>query len=400
VEPLLIMVLLVIPGILAWAFQALSVRGAVREASVPGDYAADLPPISILKPLRGLDDNLFQNLESFCRLDYPRYEILFCLQHQNDLARRVVQKIIEKYPERELRIIIEPCTAGLNPKVNNLIPAYRASSYEHILISDSNVSVRPGYLREIVRRIGDPSVGLVSNLIRGRGGRTLGSLFENLHLNSFVMGSVCFLDRFMHTPCVIGKSMLMRKKDLEAVGGLRAFKDVLAEDYIIGRQMHRQGKKVVLSSHMIDNVNDYWSIGRFLNRHTRWGKLRWQIGGFRYLSEILTNAVFMSWIPTLIWGASAPTLAFGLSVSALKSLYDFLLGRRIGSDLATGAYLLSPLKDLVIGIIWFVPMLSSSVEWRGNRYLIGKDSRLSPVPVSIRPSLRHRLTAVIRARLA
>ena len=138
---------------------------------------------------------------------------------------------------------MERCNAGLNPKVNNLIPAYRTAKYEYILISDSNVMVGKNYLREIVKPIEDPEAGLVSNLIKGVGGYTVGSVFENLHLNSFIMGSVCFLDRFLKMPCVVGKSMLMRKSDLEAIGGFNAVKDVLAEDYIIGKKMHDDGQK-------------------------------------------------------------------------------------------------------------------------------------------------------------
>ena len=132
--------------------------------------------------------------------------------------------------------------------MNNLIPAYKAAKYEHILISDSNVMLERTYLTEIMKHMADPQVGLVSNLIKGVGGRSVGSAFENLHLNSFIMGSVCFLDKFLRMPCVVGKSMLMRKKDLEEIGGFKAVKDVLAEDYIIGKKMQEHGKKVVLSS--------------------------------------------------------------------------------------------------------------------------------------------------------
>ena len=123
--------------------------------------------------------------------------------------------------------------------------------------------VNENYLQEIMRHTADPSVGLVSNLIRGIGGRSLGAVFENLHLNSFIIGSVSFLDRVLGMPCVIGKSMLMKKDDLEALGGLAAFKDILAEDFIIGREMQRSGKKVVLSNYVISNVNEYWGVKRF-----------------------------------------------------------------------------------------------------------------------------------------
>ena len=388
-----------------YATRSLLAGNRNTSASAP---SPSLPPVSILKPLRGLDDNLFDNLASFCTQDYPEYEVLFSLQDRNDPAYKVAKMVRDKYPDRRITIVVERCNAGLNPKVNNLIPAYRKSACPYILISDSNVMVGPDYLREIAAHTQNPEVGLVSNVIRGAGGRSIGAMLENLHLNSFVIGSVSFLDRFLGMPCVVGKSMLMKKTDLERLGGFEAFKDILAEDFIIGREMHRAGKKVVLSNYLISNVNEYWSVKRFLNRHTRWGKLRWKIGGATYFSEILANPVFAAFLPVLISGPSRTALSFAAFVSLIKILGDFAIGRTVISRTAeccthrTSAftYLLVPFKDVIIGLLWFVPLLSSTVVWRGNRYLMGKDSRLSPCPDTGFWSWGYRITDVIRARFA
>jgi len=366
-----------------------------------GDQSCQtVPPISLLKPLRGVDDNLFDNLESFCLQDYPLYEVIFSLQDYNDPAYKVARKVKDTYPQKDIRIIVERCDLGLNPKVNNLIPAYRISRYQHILISDSNVKVDRNYLREIVEHLADPSVGLVSNLIQGINGRSIGSVFENLHLNTFIIGSVCFLDRFLKMPCVIGKSMLMRKADLEAIGGLTAVKDVLAEDYVIGEKMHKAGRKVMLSSHFIYNVNEYWGMNKFLNRHTRWGKLRWKIGGIKYLSELLSNAVFMSFLPIFMWNPSKLTLSFTAFVSLFKVAGDYYIGKKIKSDLNPFFYFLSPVKDLVIGVLWFIPIISNTIVWRGNRYLIGRESLLSPYPENSMWSWRYKIMETIKTRIA
>jgi ceramide glucosyltransferase len=259
-----------------------------------------------------------------------------------------------------------------------------------------------------MRHTQDPSVGLVSNLIRGVGGRSIGALLENLHLNSFIIGSVSFLDRFIGMPCVIGKSMLMKKDDLLALGGLEAFKDILAEDFVIGREMQKSGKRVVLSNYLISNVNENWGIRRFLNRHTRWGKLRWRIGGIKYLSELLVNPVFVAVLPIVLSGPSRLTVGFAGLVSLVKILSDSIIGRRIeaqGSDYPSAErsplmYFLVPLKDIVIGVLWFVPLVSATVVWRGNRYLIGKDSLLSSCPESGVWSWGYRITDVIKERFA
>jgi ceramide glucosyltransferase len=284
--------------------------------------------------------------------------------------------------------------------VNNLIPAYKRAKYDLILISDSNVRVEKDYLADISRHMDDPSVGLVSNMIRGVSGRSLGALMENLHLNTFIVGSVCFLDKYLKMPCVIGKSMLMRKAELEAIGGFRAVKDFLAEDYIIGERIHALGKKVVLSSHLINNVNEYWGVKRFINRHTRWGKLRWQIGGAKYLAELAGNAVFMSFLSMVIMPKYKMSLLLAASVSSLKIVHDLYIGKKLRADMNPLLYLLSPLKDLIIGFVWFVPILSNTVVWRGNRYIIGKDSVLSPYPDNSIWAWRYRVIDVIRTKIA
>lgn len=389
-------------GLIGYGLQITAVRSYVYRIN-SGEWESlplNLPPISILKPLKGLDDNLFDNLNSFCNQDYPEYEIIFALQDYNDPAYKVARKIKDKYPNRNISIVVERCDEGLNPKVNNLIPAHKVSKYGHILISDSNVMVDKDYLREIVKHMHDPDVGLVSNMITGVGGRTIGSILENLHLNSFIIGSVCFLDKFLKMPCVVGKSMLMRKNDLEAIGGFKAVKDVLAEDYIIGKKMQNRGKRVVISNYLINNINEYWGLKKFINRHTRWGKLRWRIGGFRYISELISNPVFMSFLPILLWEPSKITISFAILVSLLKTAGDLYIGKRIESELTPLLYLLSPIKDLIIGFVWFVPILSNTVVWRGNRYIIGKDSMLSPCPETGMWAWRYRIVDAIKARFA
>ncbi|MBF0557833.1 MAG: glycosyltransferase [Nitrospirae bacterium] len=395
-------------GLIAYGFQIWAVRSYLSTPCSCGEGLALprlFPPVSVLKPLKGLDDNLYDNLLSFCSQDYPEYEIIFSLQSHNDPAYRIAKRIKDKHPGRNISIIVEDCSIGLNPKVNNLLPAYKASKYEYILISDSNVIVDKNYLREITKPIDNSGpvgeVGLVSNIIKGVGGRSLGAIFENLHLNSFIVGSVCFLHSFLKLPCVIGKSMLMSKKDLEAIGGLRSVKDILAEDYVIGERMHKAGKKVVLSNYMISNVNEYWGFKRFLNRHTRWGKLRWKIGGSKYVFELIGNPVFMSAMPIVFWQCSKLTVTFAVLTSIIKVFGDFYLGRKTGAELDNPfLYLLSPVKDLVIGLIWTVPIVSNTVVWRGNRYSIGKDSILSPCPETGIWSLRYRIIDAIKERFA
>ena len=394
-EIFLVFVCLTILGLIGHGLQIWAIRSALSRPSSSSDYC---PPVSILKPLKGLDDELFGNLESICLQDYPQYEIIFSLQSYNDHAYKVAKKIKDRYPRKKITILVEECSTGLNPKVNNLIPAYRAAKYDLILVSDSNVAVEENYLKETIQYMEDPEVGLVSNLIKGVGGRTAGSILENLHLNSFIIGSICLLDK-LKIPCVVGKSMLIRKTDLEAIGGFEATKDFLAEDYIIGKRIHERGRKVILAGHIIKNVNKYWKIKKFFSRHIRWGRLRWKIGGAGYFPELLGNTTLMSCLPILLWEPSKMTLAFAVVTSLIKILGNLYVGRKIKAEMNYMLYFLLPLKDLIMGFIWFIPIISSRVTWRGKKYIVGKDSSLLTHPEPEAKSWRWRITNAIKTKL-
>jgi ceramide glucosyltransferase len=219
----------------------------------------------------------------------------------------------------------------------------------------------------------------VSNLIRGIGSRTFGSLLENLHLNSFVIGNVAIMTELFKLPVVVGKSMLIRKKDFEEIGGFEAIKDVLAEDYVIGDLMHKKGKKIVTSGHVVNAVNHYRTLKQFLKRHARWGKLRLKLGGIKYVPEILSNAVFVSCLSLIVVGPTVGTIAFAATVSLIRILGDYSLGRRIRSAHHFFHYFLSPLKDIIMGFIWFVPFVSRTVMWRRHKFKLAKDTLLVPL---------------------
>jgi len=362
--------------ILQFACAWKSLRAGRRKG--PGGDAY-LPPVSILKPLKGVDDRLLDNLESFCRLDYPEYEIIFCVQGASDPALRVARKVKEAHPGREISIVVADCREGLNPKVNNMMPGYATAKYPFALISDSNVAPAPGYLREAVSHFRDPEVGLVSHLVRGSGARTLGARLEGQHLNTFILPSVCLLDRMFGMPCVIGKSMLMRRADLEALGGLRGVKDYLAEDYILGDRFRMAGKKVLVSSAPVDTVNVYRTVGQFLSRHARWNRMRLSIAGPAYFTELFTNPVGMSLLMVIATGGGAEAVRVAGVVAAAKLAMDaallFLLGGRRDAQWA----FLGPVRDLMAFGLWFSAFFSRNVEWRGRTLRITRGSRLVPV---------------------
>jgi len=354
------------------------IRTALRKA-LPGKAPKkDWPAVTILKPLKGIDDCLEDNLRSFMELDYEAVEIIFGLQDKNDPALTIVNKLRSEYPQVHTQLIINERTSGLNPKVNNMINMYAHARHPLILISDSNTRVENDYLQRMVAGLDDPSVGVVTSTVRGVGAKNFASVMENLHLNTFITPNVFVAARLVNIPIVIGKAILIRRETLRDIGGFHAFKLYLAEDYLIGLRSKEKGWHVKTINAFVNNVNQFWSLKRFFNRHTRWAKMRRHMHLHHYLLESMSNPVAMSFILMALRFDGIGVLQFAL-VTLLKLIYDAYVSAQMKSDLRWYHYPAGILKDLIIGVIWFVPFVSYKVKWRDNHLRISRYSYLQPV---------------------
>jgi ceramide glucosyltransferase len=367
----------IIVGLVYTAFLTINTFYEMRKRSrrLPDHQ---LPPVSILKPLKGIDDQLEQNLRSFFKIDYPRYELLFGVNDFNDPAITVVKKLQKKYPSVDSKLIVDSSRVGLNPKVNNLNNLYPQSAHHCLLISDSNVRVSPGYLKEIMSEYLSPNVGLVTSIFRGSGGRSLGSHLENLHLNTYIAPNVFAVKRLTGKSITIGKSMLFNRSLIKRIKGFSALGEFLAEDHLLGVHAKRAGLEIRISNHVIDNINISWSVERFLNRHLRWAKMRKNINIFHYLAEPLSNPIMLALI-ALLGGFDQNSLYLFLCVAILKVSLDRITAVFIGADSKWRHYLLIPLKDVLIGLVWLIPFVDQKIFWRGNWFKITKGTRLQPI---------------------
>ncbi len=345
-------------------------------------------PVTVLKPLKGADDCLEENLRSFFNLDYPSFELIFAVRDFNDPSVRVVKALQDEYPQVRSTLVVDRFQIGLNPKINNLYNMYRRASYDYIVISDSNVRVQPDYLTDLVRNIESPGVGLVSSLIRGVGEKTFGSLLQNSHMNGFIAGSVMAVRRLFNIPVTIGKSIMIKRETLEKIGGFEAFADYLAEDQLMGLAVRQLGLDVKASFHVVESTDVSWNVRMFLDRQLRWATMRRYLGLLRYFAEILSSPIFLSLIYLIAYRTPQALLVFA-GTCAAEILLDSIAFITIGIRPRLSHLIVIPIKDILMGGLWAVPLFVRRVNWRGTELLISDLTRLSSAPT---PALRPRVT--------
>ena len=247
-----------------------------------------------------MDDGLEQNLESFAALEWPDLEVLLGVRSAGDTAWPLATAMALRHPGR-FRVVVQRGEPGHNPKVNQLVSLAGAARHDLLVVSDSNVRVGPEYLYEIAALLEDPEIGLVTHAIAGAGELRLGSLFDHLHLSGYVSPGVVAAKCLLGADIVVGKSMAFRREDLEALGGFEAVKDVLAEDYVLGRMVSRRlGKRVAVARRPIVNVSQRRGLSDFTGRYTRWSVLhRTTTGRSVHLLQATLNPVLLGAVALL-----------------------------------------------------------------------------------------------------
>jgi ceramide glucosyltransferase len=356
---------------------ALAMREFQRRllASAPPSRPEELSAVSILKPLKGADENLAQNLTSFFNLEYPDYELLFGVADAEDPALPIVRGLIEQYPDIAAEVVVDSREVGINPKVNNLANLARRARHDILLISDSNVVVGKGYLTDLVANLERPGVGMVSSPIRGVEGQGLGGALEALQLNTFVMGGVSVVDNF-RLPCVVEKSMLFRRIHLRAVGGFEFLGQFLAEDQVFAEEIHRRQMRIAVSGVPVDNVLGPLTVLDFARRHVRWARIRRRIALFGYIGELLLNPTALALIGAAASRSSDAFALFAVTLAGM-SLLDYLAERNLKVQRPIHHYpYLELLRSMVVIVTWPIPFVTRKVSWRGTKFRIGPRTKL------------------------
>jgi ceramide glucosyltransferase len=349
-----------------------------RRRRRPRKELARAPRVTIFKPLAGDDDGLVENLDSFARLDYPAFELLFGVASPDDSALAVARRFIARHPHVDARIHLTNADDAVNPKVAQLITLDRHARGEIVVISDSNVRVAPDYLWSMVTELSAPGVGLVTSVFAGTGERTLGAALENLQLGTMIGPGVAAAALLTKRPFTVGKSMAMWRRDLVRLGGFPRVGNVLAEDHMLGRLFMAEGYGVKTSLDAVENRNIDCSVRRSIERHTRWAKMRRALAPTAFVFEPFLTPLIIATAVAVI-NPTKPTIAAVLVTAIVQSAFAFLSMRILRGHGMRWYY--APLEIVRTGLMvfcWLRACASRRIRWRGHDFMVLRESRIVP----------------------
>jgi ceramide glucosyltransferase len=352
-----------------------------REAGRSARPTWDLPPISILKPLKGTDPEIYGSFRSHCLQDYPGYEIIFGVSDPDDPAIESVKALQREFPQRGIHLVVCTKILGANVKVSNLAQMLAEAHYDYLIVNDSDIRVEPDYLRRVTAPLADSSVGMVTCLYRGKAAATLGSRLESLGISTdFCPGVLAArqLEGGIHFG--LGSTLAFRRPELERIGGFAAIVNHLADDYELGARISALGLAVKLSDVVVETYLPPYRLPEFIAHQLRWARGVRDARAGGYLGLIFTFGILWALLAVAgsegarwSWEALAFTLVLRMSV-ALVVGWSVLRDRQVLKN----PWLL-PLRDLVAVAVWIVSLGGHTVCWRGERFRL-KDGKLTRIP--------------------
>lgn len=337
------------------------------------------PPVSVLKPIRGLDRETYENMVSFARQDYPEFEILFAVADEDDPAVPVVRRVMREFPDRAIRLIVGAPALGANSKVNKLCRLVGEARCDVLVASDSDVRVEPHFLRDVVAPLEDARVGVVTLLYRGISDGHLGSDLEAIGLSSDWVAGVLVARHLGDVGFAFGAAIATTRERLAEIGGFEALVDHCADDYELGYRIAARGFHVALPPHVVMSESVGSTLSQFFAHQMRWAVTTRHSRPGGYLGSVLTQG--LPW--SIAAAAAAPSarvaLAYLSGYAILRALMAWSAGIRVlGDPVLRRKWWLVPVRDAVWFVVWTVSLFRNRVVWRGREFVLRK-GRLIPV---------------------
>ena len=351
-----------------------------RFAGKPMPQAATFPGVSLLKPLHGAEEGLYDNLNSFCRQDYQGpVQVVFGLRDPQDPAVAVVRRLQAELTEADLVLVIEARTTGANGKISNLVNMAPSIRHELVVIADSDIRVEADYLQHLAGAIAQPGVGLVTCLYRGMAAGGLWSRLAAMGINYHFLPSVLVgLAIGRADPC-FGSTMALRRETLARIGGFEAFVNHLADDHAIGAAVRREAGRIVVPRMILGHLCRERRAGEMLRQELRWARTLRLLDPAGFFGSAVTHPLPFALLALALsagalWGVGTVLLALFCRL-LLQSQVDRVIGP-IGAG--SGSFWLEPIRDLLSFAVFVASHFTDAVTWRGQRFRVNRDGTLIP----------------------
>ena len=330
-----------------------------------------LPPVTVLKPLCGFEPSLHKNLRSFCLQDYPQFQIIFGVRDLSDPALAVVERLVAEFPALPIEVVVDPQQHGSNRKISSLINMVARARHDVLVMADSDVFVGRDYLANVTAPLLDHKVGLVTCIYRGVPTQRIWSRLGAMYVNEWYLPSVLLASLFGHQGYVSGQTLCLRRETLQAIGGLRAVVNHLADDYRLGELVRGLGLRIVLSSYLIEAEHHEPTLELLTRHELRWMRTLYVLRprSFRliFLTFSLPLALF-----GMVLSAAEPaflTAAWALFQTTLIARLLLHCVHRVRGDrpLLADIWLL-PVRDLLTCWVWWRSFFTSRITWRGHEF--------------------------------
>jgi ceramide glucosyltransferase len=337
------------------------------------------PSITIFKPVAGVDPEAYDNFASFCRQDYPEFQVIFGARDGNDPAVPIIKRLIADLPDNDIELVISQNESGYNGKVSNLQNMYARAKHDILLIADSDIRVGTDYLRRVVAPLQQPQVGMVTCLYRGARAKTFAALLENIGISSTFGPDVCSSRSLEGIAFALGSTIVMRRDLLERIGGFQAVADYLADDFLLGNYAAKAGYEVVLSDYVVEHITATATFAAMMKQQLRWARAIRISRPWGYCGLLFTYGTATSLLALAAWGFSS--FAWWLFAIALLARFSpaFVVGVFGLKDLAIARWFwLVPVRDLITFVVWVMSFVDDEVEWRGVNYRLLPGGKLAP----------------------
>ena len=351
---------------------------ASRFRSETEPAAEFAPPVSILKPLRGIEPNFHATLATFFRQQYPQFEIIFGLSDPNDPARWTLAQLQRDFPAVPVKVVVVREAAATNPKMGKLQRMVEEASHDVLVVSDADIAVGPEYLRDVVRPLADERVGMVTCLYRGipRGG--LWSVLEALGMSAEFAGQVLLGRALTGMRFGLGATMATRKKQIAEIGGLAPWSDYLADDYILGDRIAAAGYRIHLSRCVVDTLLPHRTWKELWHQQLRWARTIRACSPRGYSGLLFAYGAPLALLPAL-YHTTRLSLAVLVGAFLLRFVAAWASGILVCKDRLVEKFLwLIPVRDLLALVIWLLSFAGSKIVWRGARFRLEPSGKIRP----------------------